>query len=163
MINLDSGYATLFSIKDVPIRVHWSLPFGLLLLAGINPLAWLLFVFIIFAHEAGHAFAINRYRHEVQSIDLWGLGGFCRWYPLGHATPTERSVIAWGGVLAQAAILAVAGIAVLIFGYPTGGYGYMAANFFIEFNLILIGLNLIPISPLDGHEAWKLVTRKFAK
>ena len=163
MININSGYKTALTIKGVPIRLHWTLPVGLIFLCGIDPLAWLLFTFIIFVHEAGHALIVHHYKHGLESIDILGFGGLCRWFPRGNATPTEVSVIAWGGVLAQMVLLAVTGALILIFGYPTVGAMATAAYFFVKFNLIIIGLNLIPIPPLDGHEAWKLVTRKFRR
>lgn len=162
MIDLDSGYKEVLTYKGVPLRLHWTLPLGLLFFFGLEPLAWLLFMVIIVLHEFGHAFLVRYYGHHLQSIDILGFGGLCRWYPRGMATDDERSVIAWGGVAAQGILLAFAGAAALLFGPATTAIGATVSVFLIKWNAIIIALNLIPISPLDGHEAWKLVTRKIS-
>ena len=69
-------------------------------------------------------------------------------------------MIAWGGVAAQAALLLITLGVVLAFGYPSFGPLRTLASAFIYTNAFLIALNLVPIPPLDGAEAWPLVTRK---
>src|SRR5579859_2714533 len=95
-----SGYATVAYLGRSPLRLHWTLPIGALVVSGghFAPYTWAAFAFLILVHELGHAFLVRRYRHAVVSIDLHGLGGHCRWS--GYASEVEKSKIAWGGVLA---------------------------------------------------------------
>lgn len=153
-----NGYLELGRVRGVLIRVHWSTPVGALIFGGFSPVFWAAFFVLVLLHEAGHALLVRRYGHHVHAIDVTGFGGLCRWS--GHATANERSIIAWGGVAAQAALLAITGVLVLAFGYPAFGPLRTLAYAFISTNAFLIGLNLLPIPPLDGAEAWPLVTRK---
>ena len=67
------------------------------------------------------------------------------------------SVIAWGGVIAQTCVLVVMGLVVLLFGYPAGGMLGLIIYWLVKINIFIIIFNLIPIRPLDGYEAWKLL------
>ena len=83
----------------------------------------------------------------------------------GNAGPWERAVIAWGGVLAQGVSL-LAVIAAAELGWLPGCSAAAAAcvsdsPFAIAiggYNLFMIGVNLLPIRPLDGGEAWSVFT-----
>jgi hypothetical protein len=151
---MNSGFWRVASWHGVPIRLHWTLPLGMLLLGGfkIRPLFWLAFFVLVLVHELGHAFWVKRFGHKVHQLDITGFGGSCTWS--GDASPVERSLIAWGGVMAQALLLAVAVILTVIFGLgflrTSLGYAWTTTNIF------LIILNLIPIRPFDGAEAWKI-------
>lgn len=153
----EGGYLRLAVLRGVPLRVHWTLPVGLLLLGGLSPVSWVAFVAIVLLHEAGHAFVVRRYGFEVLAIDVTGFGGLCRW--AGFASDHQRSVIAWGGVVAQAVLLVATLLFVLVAGWPTSWVGRSLAGAFIETNALLIGLNLLPFGPFDGAEAWRLPRR----
>ena len=155
MINLNSGYLNVLNVKNIPIRLHWTLPIGCLIIGGLNPLTWFLFCFILFIHEGGHAFLAYRRGFQVKSIDLWGMGGMCRWS--GLPSQKDMSVIAWGGVIAQTCVLVMMGLVVLLFGYPAGGMLGLIIYWLVKINIFIIIFNLIPIRPLDGYEAWKLL------
>jgi hypothetical protein len=150
----DSGYWTLGRFRGLPLRVHWSVPLAALLLGQFAPLNWILFVLIVLVHELGHAALVWRYGLRVVSIDLTGFGGLCRWS--GNATAHERAVIAWGGVLAQAALVIVALIAGALFSGAGLHFWAAASADFVRMNLVLIAVNLLPIPPLDGAEAWRV-------
>ena len=109
---LETGYLTLFRIRDVPVRAHWSLPIGMIFFTGgrLAPGLWL----------------------------------------------GERALVAWGGVLAQLPILVVTLAVVAALGSPTQPFLADLVYAFTVTNAILIGLNLIPLGPLDGKEAWPL-------
>jgi Zn-dependent protease len=142
---------------EAPIRLHWTLPLGALVMSRFQfvPGYWLGFVLLILLHEWGHALLVLRYRLGLTDIAVHGLGGWCRHAHAG--TPFQASAVAWGGVLAQLAILVVA-YAVLLFGPPlTSPFFGQMMYAFTDANLLLIGLNLIPIEPLDGAKAWRLV------
>lgn len=151
---LSSGYWRVASWHGVPIRLHWTIPVGMLFLGGfkIRPLFWLAFFVIVLVHELGHAYWVHRFGHKVHRLDITGFGGACVWS--GNASGAERSLIAWGGVIAQLCLLAVAVVltAVLGWGFLSTSLGYA----WTVTNVFLIILNLIPVSPFDGAEAWKI-------
>ena len=144
------------TFRGVPIRLHLSIPVGCAVFSGFQfvPAFWLAFTFLVLAHEIGHAIVVSAYRYRALSIDVTGFGGLCRWS--GHANGFERSVIAWGGVLAQLVILLLTLLLIAFFGTPPNPHVSQMAYAFLRSDLILIGLNLIPVPPLDGAEAWKV-------
>ncbi len=152
---LTRGNLHLGSYRGVPIRVHWTTPLGALFFSGFRfaPGAWMGFLLLIVIHEIGHAAIALRYGVRVRGIDIHGLGGQCRLS--GDGTRRQYQIIAWGGVLAQAVVL-VAAIAVL---RPLSHTPFTAelADTFVGTNLWLIGLNLLPIAPLDGAMAWQAI------
>jgi Zn-dependent protease len=151
-----NGYVTLGRWGGAPVRAHWTLPLGAFVFgqARFVPGFWTGFFLVVLIHEIGHALLVRRFRYEVISIDVHGLGGVCRW--AGDARAIERATIAWGGVNAQAFVLLVAVAAVMILGRPLTEFGAQLADAFTFGNAWLIGINLIPVPPLDGAEAWKL-------
>lgn len=154
----ERGYWTVTRLGGVPLRLHWSTALGALVFGGLRfaPAAWLAFLVIVLLHEVGHALVVRALRHRVMAIEVTGFGGLCRWS--GAATPLERSMIAWGGVLAQAVLLVVALAVLALGGWRAVPFGGELAYTFVWTNLWLIGLNLLPFAPLDGAEAWRLVT-----
>jgi Zn-dependent protease len=150
--------------RGVPVWLHWSVWLGLAWF-GFRHRAWLPallsfagFFGLLAIHELGHAFAARSRRVRVHEIRLYLLHGLCR-----HAVPArERDdvFIAWGGVLAQAAVLLVA--------LPlSAGIGALSPTLSIELaplfrmliaaNAWMIAFNLLPIAPLDGHRAWRVL------
>jgi len=149
------GWLHIGFLSNAPIRLHWSAPLGAFFFGGFRfaPGFWLGFVIVILIHELGHAFVVRKARQTVLSVDVSGLGGVCQW--VGNASPIERACISWGGVWGQMALLAIAFPLSLLLPmvHP------IQAEFFdalIRGNLFLAALNLLPMPPLDGAEAWKL-------
>lgn len=150
---MERGYLTLFRWRGVPVRAHWTVPVGVLLFSGMRPApgTWLGMLTLIVLHELGHAWLVSRAGLVNLGIDITGFGGRCRW--TGHPSARQRAAIAWGGVLAQLAVLAVA--------LPVGLLVDVRSTFladllfaFTELNVFLMVLNLLPFRPLDGAEAW---------
>jgi Zn-dependent protease len=154
---MKAGYLTLFRIRGIPIRAHWTLPLGLLFFSGgrLAPGLWIGIVAIIVLHELGHAFVVNRVGLANLGIDLTGFGGQCRW--AGSPSPTQRAWVAWGGVLAQLPLLLVSWLLITLLGVPESAFVADLAEAFVRVNGILIVINLIPFPPLDGAEAWPLL------
>ncbi len=153
---MERGYLTLMRVRGVPVRAHWTLPLGALLFSGgrIAPGLWLGLLLVVLLHEAGHALIVSRVRLVNLGVDLTGFGGRCRW--AGHPTEIQRALIAWGGVLAQLVVLALALAARAILGAPSTPLLSDLVDALITTNAILIAINLIPMKPLDGAEAWPL-------
>ena len=153
----DSGFLTIGRIGRARVRVHWSTPIGVILFTGLRfaPGAWLGFVLVILIHELGHAAMVALSKHRVLSADVYALGGLCHWD--GYPTPTERALIAWGGVLAQALAAIAALIVIAALGAPSSAFLADLAGAFLGPNLWMILVNLVPVPPLDGAEAWRIV------
>jgi hypothetical protein len=153
----DRGSLTVARLRGIPIRLHWTLPLGALVFGGFRfaPGFWAGFLLLVLFHELGHAALVRAFRLRVEGIDITGFGGLCHWS--GRATATERGVIAWGGVLAQALLLAGTVAALFLLGRPRTAFAAELVSVFTYTNVWLIALNLLPVPPLDGFEAWKLV------
>lgn len=151
-----AGSWTIARPFGVPIRIHWSVPVCALLAGGLKvaPGAWLAYLLLILIHEAGHAFVVRRVGARALALDVLGFGGLCWWE--GSVTPIQRACIAWGGVWAQMVVFAIAGVSVLLVGMPAHPFAAQMVDVALVSNLWLIGVNLLPIPPLDGKEAWSL-------
>lgn len=152
---MERGFFKIAKVRGAPIRLHWSLPLGAFAFGGfaLAPAFWVGFVTLVLAHELGHALIAWRFGHHVHAIDITALGGRCIWQS-GDATSYERGAVSWGGVLAQAFILGVALLAVSASRPLESVVALQLSRAFVTVNLILIAVNLLPLSPLDGAEAW---------
>lgn len=151
------GAWTLGRFGGAPVRLHWSLPLGMLVMSGFSflPAYWLGFVLLVLVHEAGHALVVLHYRLRLLEIMVHGFGGYCSH---GSAkSELEDAAIAWGGVLLQLVAFGLAELVLFFTGAPTTSHGAQLAHVFTHTNLWLIALNLLPVAPLDGRKAWPLV------
>lgn len=153
---LANGYFRLGRLARVELRLHWSVPLGAVIIGSLRfePLLWLGFISVILVHELGHAALVKGMGFQVVGIDLTGIGGQCRWR--GSAGFLERAWIAWGGVLAQSVLL-LGTLAVTAYrGPPTTHSGALLGQAFVDVNLWIIAINLLPLKPFDGADAWAL-------
>jgi hypothetical protein len=137
----------------IPVRFHWTLPIGMLVLTRgrFMPVAWASIASLVLVHELA----------RVESVQLNAFGGLCTYS--GEVGDVESSIIAWGGVLAQAIVLVVTWALIALFGQPRDPNVAQVAFAFTEANLWMIGLNLLPVPPLDGHLAWRLPFRSLVR
>lgn len=153
-------------IRNVKVYAHWSvLLLGAIILIGAVEEPLLSFMVlvsyygVILIHECGHMVAAQSRKCPVWSIELYPIWGITRF-----DEPYSRHdycVIAWGGVVAQA-IIAIPLIAwVEIFGYTP----YQSANAALAilgfFSISMALFNLLPLRPLDGAIAWRLLPALF--
>lgn len=152
----ESGLFTIGHWRGVPIRVHWSALLGAFVFGGLRfaPGAWVGFFVIVVLHELGHAWLVKRRKLQAVAVHVHGFGGECRY--TGHVTALDRAIVAWGGVMAQTIVLAIAGVVSLLLPPVTGAFVRDLMRALIVVNVLIIALNLLPFRPLDGHEAWKL-------
>jgi stage IV sporulation protein FB len=136
-----------------PIRLHWSLLLGGFLFCAAQPRPLLLlgYVLLLFAHVLGHLLATAGTRLRISAVMLHALGG--ELLGEGEVSPVRRSVIALSGTLAQLAVLAVA----IRVAMPADLH-----DAFTRRNGVMLLLNLVPIKPLDGAQAWRLPRRLLA-
>jgi hypothetical protein len=151
-----SGYLSLGRWRGAVIRLHWSILLGAVVFGGFrfDPVFLVGYVGLVLLHEIGHALVVWRYGHSVTIIEATGFGGTCHWS--GNATPFEESAIAWGGVLAQAALLAGAYAWAAWGSPPASAAEWTLIHLATSTNLWLIAVNLMPVPPLDGAKAWQI-------
>lgn len=157
---LSSGYFTIGRLFGMPVRIHWTTPIGAAALSGFAfvPGAWIGFLLLVLAHEMGHALLIRAFGGHVLALQLHGIGGECVWD--GYSTSRQRSIIAWGGVLGQLAVLLTTPLWASLL--APGQHPFLAqlVSMFTGTNVAMMVLNLLPIPPLDGAEAWRLFRRR---
>jgi len=140
------------------VRIHWTALALAFIVNGFRfePVAWLAVLFVILIHELGHAAAVLKARADVVAIRMDALGGCCEW--VGSVTRAQRLLIVWGGVLAQLILFGIALVANIFIGPYISDFLYPFLYILLQWNLILVALNLLPIKPLDGYDAWGLLS-----
>ena len=158
-------------VAGIRIRIHWMLlvwwaiQFNNWVLPATGDTrklalaVWAIGTLVVFLsillHELGHCFAARRVGGDANEILLWPLGGlaFCR-------CPDDwksNFFVAAGGPLVT---LAIASVSYFVFGLLEPHTEEMAwvsrvlvgqtASLLIEWNIIILIFNLIPLYPLDG-------------
>jgi Zn-dependent protease len=160
---VNTGWWTVTKIRGAPIRFHWTVPLGALVFSRFEfvPGFWLGFFLLILIHELGHAALVLRYRLDLTEIAVHGAGGHCQYgYP---GTAFQESAVAWGGVLAQLCLLIATYVVWQLTAVSGLPYAWQVYHAFTETNLFIMGFNLLPVAPLDGAKAWKLVPMLMAR
>jgi Zn-dependent protease len=150
--------------RGVPIFLHWTvllgLPWGYYQTRSVagTAIAFAAFFALFLAHELGHAIVAMRRRVEVHRIELFVIHGVCvtdqPYYEV------DDVLIAWGGVAAQFVVLITAlGIDWLLgprwpFTHPLTT---ALLRVLIDTNLLIMIVNLVPVAPLDGAKAWRVI------
>src|SRR5512132_3480222 len=153
---LRTGYLTVGRCYGAPLRIHWTTPIGAYVFTGADyvPGAWLGFVLLVLAHEIGHAALVRSFRCRVVSIDVHGLGGVCSFQ--GGTSERQRASIAWGGVLGQLIVLFTTPLWAKSFDPASHPFVAQLVSAFTTTNVVMMMLNLLPVRPFDGAEAWRL-------
>jgi Zn-dependent protease len=151
----------------VPILVHWSVPalscflLGLWIEALPAALAGLAsYLATIFVHEAGHQWLARHRGCRVIAIEIYPFHARCIYEPY---VAFDTIVVAWGGFLAQVIVGLPLAAYVMAFGY-TRFEPLNAVLAVVGFLGPAIGaLNMIPVAPLDGHRAWRVLPVLFSR
>jgi Zn-dependent protease len=158
---LVDGYFRVGRLAGVDLRLHWSVPVGALVFGSLRfePVLWLAYLAVIGVHELGHGLLIKSVLspaegNRITGIEVTGYGGQCRFR--GKADALEHALIAWGGLLGQAVLLIGTLLVVSAFGHATSHAGSLVEHAFVEINLWIAGINLLPFAPLDGARAWRV-------
>lgn len=164
-----NGSVRIGRILGVPLRMHWSVPLLIVLLAyslGRETLpVWtpghstavytvaavvgaLLLMVSLLAHEAAHAATAKRRGIDVEDVTLWALGGVTK---MGRPdTARVAFVVAVSGPLVSLVVGGIAygvgiGAAALDWTMPAAVLVWVGAA-----NVLLGVFNLLPAAPLDG-------------
>jgi len=163
-MNFNHGYLSISRGKGVPVLFHWTLllwlPVSLAQDASLGRLAlsFPAFVFLMVAHEAGHAMMARRRHVKVRAIRLYMFHGLCE-YDLPYFE-IDHILVAWGGVLAQAVVWLISLLLLVFLSYVAPRLAEFLQPMlavFLPINLFIMILNLIPIKPLDGYLAWRIM------
>ncbi|MFE5159279.1 site-2 protease family protein [Streptomyces sp. NPDC056697] len=165
-----NGSVRVGHVLGVPLRMHWSVPVLIVVLAyglGHQTLpAWtpgrsatayalasvvgaVLLMGSLLMHEAAHAVAARRKGVSVEDVTLWALGGMTK---MGR--PRTAGVAFWVAVIGPLTSLVIGGVAL---GAGIGlhtltGWGVpTAVLIWLGWANLLLGVfNLLPAAPLDG-------------
>lgn len=149
---LEKGYLRLGRGPGFSLGLHWSIPLGGLVLTWFRAsvAAWLGFVIVLAVHMLGHAALVVGCGARLSRCDVHGLGGHCHVVGL---SAKKRMLVAAGGVLAQLALLSI------VVASRSGNESAFMTELYemcVGPSLLLAGLNVLPISPLDGASIWQL-------
>lgn len=155
MATFSKGSVLLGRVAQVEVRLHWTAIVGAFVFNGFqfDLTRIICFAGLILVHEVGHALVVRAAGATPTLIQLTGFGGSCSWR--GEVSKVGRAAIAWGGVWAQTSLLVLA-LAYQRFGPTPFGAGAEVVWALTYSNTWLIAVNLIPIEPLDGRQAWPL-------
>jgi len=155
-------------IRGVPVYVHWSVwLIVLVILFNVirhpleSALALAAYFGVLFIHESGHLIAAQKMHCDVISIRLYPIFGVTQFQ-----TPWSRvdhCIIAWGGVLAQAAVAVPIIVIVSILGYSKFEPLNDVLAILGFFSVGVAIFNLFPIRPLDGSIAWSIIPEAFKR
>ncbi len=158
---MDQNYWQLGTWRRVPVAMHWTvlIAFAWMYLIFWNLLGTLIgaaaFFVLLVVHELGHVFVLRRRKIPVERITLFGIHGETAH---GYAGPAGEILVAWGGVAAQAVLLALALAAkhtIDFSGIPLAAVIMGPVLFvFIQLNVFVMVIALLPIGPFDGTAAW---------
>jgi hypothetical protein len=99
----------------------------------------------------------------VDYIEMRFMRGQCKYDLEGSAnTAKDVSFVAWGGVCMQLLLLVPAAVILAMSPRMTPGLPPVVVSLLqllTYYNAFLIILNLVPINPLDGYHAWRIVRR----
>jgi stage IV sporulation protein FB len=148
-------------IDRVNVFVHWTVfAFAAVLLFGAidNPVTTLVgiacWMGVLLLHECGHMVAAQRLGSRVYEIRLYPIFAVTLF-----ETPWSRfdhTIIAWGGVIAQAIVAVPVLLWIKFLGYTPFNAANEVLTLFGFFSLAIAFFNLIPIRGLDGAIAWQI-------
>lgn len=149
----------------LPVTMDWTvlLAFPWLYLMMNSFVAALIgsvaFFGLLVAHEYGHVFAARWRGVPVYAINFSGLHGETARAHSGRQK--DEAIIAWAGVGAQLLVLLLAWAATLLLdGVRSPALWTIAGPVLVvwtKWNVFLIIIALLPIGPMDGHAAWKIL------
>ena len=163
----------LFDYASAPVSVNSTVPLILLpllvLITGpaAGMLSAALIVVIVTCHELGHAFVCRCVGVRVIEVNVGFPYGYCSFEANG-LDRGRHGLIAWGGVLAQAALLVYVLICFAALngtpaeplrprdGFALGAYAWQAL---VGANAIILVTNLLPLPFFDGWRAWPVLLR----
>lgn len=113
----------------------------------------LIIFFVCFIHELGHVFFSKIFNYEIICVELFPYGGLTTTNKRINSSINKDIIINLGGVLFQLLFLLI----IYIFKMH---FNILTYNLFINYNIILIIFNMLPIISLDGNNIIHLILEK---
>lgn len=167
---MDKNFWQLGAWRGVPVAVHWTVLFVFVWLYFFfrdvlaTVIASVAFFGVLVVHELGHAAVLRWKKTEVESITFYGLHGTTEY---SWASAANEILIAWGGVAAQLVLLLLAAAVSYVPGISTtpiiATVAVPVLFVFIQVNIFLMVVALLPIGPFDGRRAWAVIPRLRAR
>lgn len=133
------------------VRVHYSLIIVLVLsLFTRQFIPFTIFFTSIILHELSHLFMAKLFGQQITSLTLTALGGIVE-IKIRKISAFKLLIIQCSGILMNLVIY------FLVSKLPAFSY----QDIIVNFNLILILFNILPIYPLDGHLILKTLISSF--
>jgi Zn-dependent protease len=180
----ENNMLKIVTIAGIPIKVHWSFIFTILIIMGIilkNQLSFVpscflfLFVFVLFLlvimHEYGHAMMARRFNVKTRDIIITPIGGIARLEDMPKV-PTHEFLVAFAGPLVNLFFAIFFGIILFLLDTEdfflrekeqvellTDPIGFLLLVTLM--NCILFVFNLIPAFPMDGGRILRSVLSMF--
>lgn len=129
--------------------VFWLVIAGAVITARFYEL--LMLFLIVFIHELGHAVAATHYNWRIKRIFLLPFGGALELDEFGNRPLKEEFIVTVAGPLQHGWMMALA-----FFLYETGFVSAKDYTLFLEYNMMILIFNCLPILPLDGGKLLSL-------
>ncbi len=130
----------------IPLRLNFFFLLLLVVYACFGLLGEMLLVFaVVLLHEAGHVLVARSLGITVREVELLPFGGVAKLDNFFSADPGVETRIAVAGPLNN---LVLAGFVLFWQRFPF--WQWPAAPFFLQCNLAMAAVNLLPVLPLDG-------------
>ncbi|MFE8703457.1 M50 family metallopeptidase [Cytobacillus sp. FJAT-54145] len=104
-----------------------------------------LLLLIIFIHELGHAAAASFFSWRIKRISLLPFGGVAEMDEHGNRPLKEEAIVTLAGPIQHVWLMGLA-----FFLYQLSLIPEQTYSLFIQYNLMILVFNLLPIWPLDG-------------
>lgn len=122
--------------------------------ARFNELLTLLF--ILFIHEMGHGIAAHFFSWRIKKISILPFGGVAEMDEHGNRPLKEEFFVIAAGPLQH---VWLSGLFLVL--WSKGAISETYFHMFMEFNLMILLFNLLPIWPLDGGKLLHLIFSKY--
>lgn len=141
-----TGSLTLFRLFGVPVVVHWSFVFLLILIGPtLGPIITAAVIVCMLAHEFGHVLVARRFGMHTTQVTMFGLGMAAHLEDIPRRG--EATMAAAGPAVNFVIAMLIAAVVLYV---PMGAVVVKTLEMIIWVNLVLGLFNLIPIYPLDG-------------
>lgn len=146
------GSVPISTVSQMQVRLHWTLPVGLVLFGGLSwPRTGAVLVVLV-VHSLAQVWAVRSMGARVLRLTLTGLGSHCTWRTTVGAS--GLGFIAWSGVVAQGILLLLWAAWRVATGFAAPAWLLSVDEGLLVVNAALIALNLLPVPGLEGELAW---------
>ncbi len=128
------------------IKIHYTTFIYILLCFYLQWYKETLLLFsLIMIHETSHMFIAYLLHYEIEGMIIYPFGAFLKINNYGCQTIIKDLMVAIAGICSHLFLLMVTPLF-------THYFGHHMSHFYIQFNIMIMTFNLLPIYPLDGFK-----------